>query len=112
MYQDLKQINRRFSVAPMLDWTDRHCRYFYRLMSKEALLYTEMVTTGALIHGNQHRFLQFNAEEHPLALQLGGSNPADLALCAKMAADYGYDEVNLNVGCPSDRVQNGMFGAC
>ncbi len=96
----------------MLDWTDRHCRYFYRLMSKQALLYTEMVTTAALIHGNQHRFLQFNAEEHPLALQLGGSKSADLALCAKMAQDYGYDEVNLNVGCPSDRVQNGLFGAC
>ncbi|MCK5871235.1 MAG: tRNA dihydrouridine(20/20a) synthase DusA, partial [Methylococcales bacterium] len=96
----------------MLDWTDRHCRYFYRLMSKQALLYTEMVTTGALIQGNQSRFLQFNHEEHPLALQLGGSKPADLALCAKMAQDYGYDEVNLNVGCPSDRVQNGLFGAC
>lgn len=96
----------------MLDWTDRHCRYFYRLMSKQALLYTEMVTTGALIQGNQPRFLQFNHEEHPLALQLGGSKPADLALCAKMAQDYGYDEVNLNVGCPSDRVQNGLFGAC
>ncbi len=106
------KINRRFSVAPMLDWTDRHCRYFYRLLSSQALLYTEMVTTGALIHGDQQRFLHFNAEEHPLALQLGGSNPVDLALCAKMAADYGYDEVNLNVGCPSDRVQHGMFGAC
>lgn len=96
----------------MLDWTDRHCRYFYRLMSKQALLYTEMVTTGALIQGDQPRFLQFNHEEHPLALQLGGSKPTDLALCAKMAQDYGYDEVNLNVGCPSDRVQNGLFGAC
>ncbi|MCK4492576.1 MAG: tRNA dihydrouridine(20/20a) synthase DusA [Methylococcales bacterium] len=96
----------------MLDWTDRHCRYFYRLMSKQALLYTEMVTTGALIHGDKQHFLQFNAEEHPLALQLGGSKPTDLALCAKMAQDYGYDEVNLNVGCPSDRVQNGLFGAC
>ena len=105
-------INRLFSVAPMLDWTDRHCRYFYRLMSKHALLYSEMVTTGALIYGDNHRFLQFNPEEHPLALQLGGSNPNDLALCAKMAQDYGYNEVNLNVGCPSDRVQNGMFGAC
>lgn len=102
----------KFSVAPMLDWTDRHCRYFHRLMSRHALLYTEMVTTGALIHGDQHRFLQFNAAEHPLALQLGGSNPRELAICAKMAEDYGYDEVNLNVGCPSDRVQNGRFGAC
>jgi tRNA-dihydrouridine synthase A len=108
----MNKINRLFSVAPMLDWTDRHCRYFYRLMSKQALLYTEMVTTGALIYGDQQRFLQFNHEEHPLALQLGGSKPADLALCAKMAQDYGYDEVNLNVGCPSDRVQNGLFGAC
>ncbi len=96
----------------MLDWTDRHCRYFYRLLSKKALLYTEMVTTGALIHANQHRFLAFNPEENPLALQLGGSTPQDLALCARMAQDYGYDEVNLNIGCPSDRVQNGQFGAC
>jgi tRNA-dihydrouridine synthase A len=101
-----------FSVAPMLDWTDRHCRYFYRLMSKHALLYTEMVTTGALIHADAHRFLLFNAEEQPLALQLGGSNPEALALCSKMAENYGYDEINLNVGCPSDRVQNGQFGAC
>jgi tRNA-dihydrouridine synthase A len=96
----------------MLDWTDRHCRYFHRLLSKNALLYTEMVTTGALIHGNTQRFLQFNAEEHPVALQLGGSNPNDLAICARMAEESGYDEVNLNVGCPSDRVQNGKFGAC
>lgn len=105
-------INRAFCVAPMMDWTDRHCRYFHRLISQHALLYTEMVTTGALIHGDRHRFLQFNPEEHPLALQLGGSNPQDLATCAKMAEDYGYDEVNLNVGCPSERVQNGRFGAC
>ena len=102
----------RFSVAPMMDWTDRHCRFFHRLLSRHALLYTEMVTTGALIHGNRHRFLQFNDAEHPLALQLGGSNPYDLAICSKMAEDYGYDEVNLNVGCPSDRVQSGRFGAC
>jgi len=108
----MNKINRLFSVAPMLDRTDRHCRYFYRLMSKQALLYTEMVTTGALIHGDKQRFLQFNAEENPLALQLGGSKPTDLAHCAKMAQDYGYNEVNLNVGCPSDRVQNGLFGAC
>jgi tRNA-dihydrouridine synthase A len=102
----------RFSVAPMLDWTDRHCRFFHRLLSKQALLYTEMVTTGALLHGDRQRFLQFDPREHPLALQLGGSGPADLAVCAKMAEDFGYDEVNLNVGCPSDRVQNGRFGAC
>ena len=101
----------RFSVAPMLDWTDRHCRYFHRLMSKEALLYTEMVTTGAIIHGKGD-FLAYNEEEHPLALQLGGSNPVDLAHCAKLAQERGYNEINLNVGCPSDRVQNGMFGAC
>ena len=105
-------LNRKFSVAPMLDWTDRHCRYFHRLLSQNALLYTEMVTTGALIHGDKHRFLQFNAAENPVAFQLGGSNPKDLALCAKMVEEYGYDEINLNVGCPSDRVQNGSFGAC
>ncbi len=102
----------RFCVAPMMDWTDRHCRYFHRLLTRQALLYTEMVTTGALLHGDRPHFLAFNPEEHPLALQLGGSHPRDLAVCAKMAEDYGYDEVNLNVGCPSDRVQNGRFGAC
>lgn len=102
----------RFCVAPMMDWTDRHCRYFHRLITKQALLYTEMVTTGALIHGDQYRFLQFNNEEHPLAFQLGGSNPRELALCATLVEEHGYDEVNLNVGCPSDRVQNGRFGAC
>lgn len=96
----------------MMDWSDHHCRYFWRLLSKGALLYTEMVTSGALIHGDRERFLHFNAEEHPVALQLGGSNPADLAQCAKWADDWGYDEVNLNCGCPSDRVQSGMFGAC
>lgn len=112
MCHQVSSIKRLFSVAPMLDYTDRHCRYFYRLMSKHALLYTEMVTTGALIHGNQHRVLQFNPKEHPLALQLGGSNPTDLARCAKMAHDYGYDEINLNLGCPSNRVQQGLFGAC
>jgi tRNA-dihydrouridine synthase A len=107
-----KALSRKFCVAPMLDWTDRHCRFFHRLISQHALLYTEMVTTGALIHGDHHRFLQFNAAENPLAFQLGGSNPHDLAICARMVEDYGYDEVNLNVGCPSDRVQNGRFGAC
>jgi len=96
----------------MLDWTDTHCRYFYRLLSKRALLYTEMVTTGALIHGDKERFLHFNSEENPVAFQLGGSVPDDLALCAQWIEQAGYDEVNLNVGCPSDRVQNGMFGAC
>ncbi|MFM2667187.1 tRNA dihydrouridine(20/20a) synthase DusA [Vibrio mediterranei] len=101
----------RLSVAPMLDWTDRHCRYFHRLLSSQTLLYTEMVTTGAIIHGKGD-FLAYNEEEHPVALQLGGSNPADLATCAKLAAERGYDEINLNVGCPSDRVQNGRFGAC
>lgn len=105
-------IDRRLSVAPMLDWTDRHCRYFHRLLAPDALLYTEMVTTGALIHGDRERHLAYNKEEHPLALQLGGSDPADLATCAKMAEEAGYDEVNLNVGCPSDRVQRGRFGAC
>ncbi len=102
----------RFCVAPMMDWTDRHCRYFHRLLTDRALLYTEMVTTGALIHGDRHRFLQFSEREQPVALQLGGSHPLELAVCAKMAEDYGYCEVNLNVGCPSDRVQNGRFGAC
>lgn len=106
-----KPINRRFSVAPMLDWTDRHCRYFYRTMSKHAVLYTEMVTTGAIIHGKAD-YLQFNDAEQPVALQLGGSDPEALATCAKLAQERGYDEINLNVGCPSDRVQNGMFGAC
>ena len=96
----------------MLDWTDRHCRYFHRLLAPDALLYTEMVTTGALIHGDRERHLIYNVEEHPLALQLGGSDPADLSACAKMAEDAGFDEVNLNVGCPSDRVQKGKFGAC
>ena len=105
-------INRAFSVAPMIDWTDRHERYFLRLISKHAVLYTEMLTTGALLHGQCERFLKFDATEHPLALQLGGSDPHELAACAKMGANFGYDEINLNVGCPSDRVQSGRFGAC
>ena len=105
-------LSRRFSVAPMMDWTDRHCRFFLRLLSKNALLYTEMVTTGALLNGDHERFLRHNEAEHPLALQLGGSVPLDLAACARMAQEHGYDEVNLNVGCPSDRVQNNMIGAC
>ncbi|AIW20131.1 tRNA dihydrouridine(20/20a) synthase DusA [Vibrio coralliilyticus] len=106
-----KYASNRFSIAPMLDWTDRHCRYFHRLLTSETLLYTEMVTTGAIIHGKGD-FLAYNQEEHPVALQLGGSNPQDLATCAKLAQERGYDEINLNVGCPSDRVQNGRFGAC
>lgn len=105
-------INRTFSTAPMMDWSDRHCRAFWRQLSKNALLYTEMVTTGALIHGQRERFLQYNECEHPIALQLGGSDPQQLAQCAALAEQWGYDEVNLNVGCPSDRVQNNMIGAC
>ena len=100
------------SVAPMLDWTDRHCRYFHRLLTRQSLLYTEMVTTGALLHGDVARHLRFNAEEHPVALQLGGSEPADLARCAALGEEWGYDEINLNCGCPSERVQRGAFGAC
>jgi tRNA-dihydrouridine synthase A len=104
-------LNRKFSIAPMLDWTDRHCRYFLRLLSKHSLLYTEMVTTGAIIYGKGD-YLGFNQEEHPVALQLGGSNPEHMAKCAVLAQERGYDEVNINVGCPSDRVKNGSFGAC
>ncbi len=103
--------SHRFCVAPMMDWSDRHCRYLWRLISQHALLYTEMVTTGALLHGDQERFLHYHPSEHPLALQLGGSNPAELAQCSKLAQQWGYDEVNLNCGCPSDRVQNNMIGA-
>ena len=96
----------------MLDWTDRHCRYFHRLMTKETLLYTEMVTTGAILHGDRQRLLGFSDVEHPVAVQLGGSDPHALATSAKICEDFGYDEINLNVGCPSDRVQSGRFGAC
>jgi len=96
----------------MMDWTDRHCRVFHRLMSRHALLYTEMLTTGAIIHGDRARLLGFDASEHPVALQLGGSDPRDLAAAAKIGEDFGYDEINLNVGCPSDRVKDGRFGAC
>jgi len=102
----------RVSVAPMMDWTDRHCRYFHRLLSRHVLLYTEMVTTGALVHGDVPRHLDFNAEEHPVALQLGGSDPADLAHSARLGQQWGYQEINLNCGCPSERVQRGAFGAC
>ncbi|MGQ7792820.1 tRNA dihydrouridine(20/20a) synthase DusA [Faunimonas sp. B44] len=102
----------RFAVAPMMDWTDRHCRYFHRGLTRRALLYTEMVTAEAVLHGDRARLLGFDAAEHPLALQLGGSDPARLAAAARIGADLGYDEINLNVGCPSDRVQSGTFGAC
>src|SRR5579872_6368182 len=102
----------KFSVAPMMEWTDRHCRYFHRLLTRRALLYTEMLTTGAVLYGDRSRLLRFEAAEHPLALQLGGADPRSLAACARIGADAGYDEINLNVGCPSDRVQDGRFGAC
>ena len=102
----------RFSIAPMMDWTDRHCRFFHRLLSRRARLYTEMVTAGAVLHGPREKLLGFSPEEHPVALQIGGSEPADLAEAARIGADLGYDEINLNVGCPSNRVQDGRFGAC
>ncbi len=102
----------RLCVAPMMEWTDRHCRYFHRLLTRRARLYTEMVTTGALLHGDQPRHLDFNAQEHPVALQLGGSEPTELAACARLGERWGYDEINLNCGCPSPRVQRGSFGAC
>jgi tRNA-dihydrouridine synthase A len=104
--------NWKFMVAPMMDWTDRHCRFFHRVLSRHALLYTEMVTTGAVIHGDRARLLGHAQEEHPVAVQLGGSDPAALAAAARICAELGYDEINLNVGCPSDRVQEGRFGAC
>ncbi len=104
-------VNRRFSVAPMMDWTDRYCRYFHRLLSRNTLLYTEMVTTGALIYGDAERHLQYHGIEHPIALQLGGSDPKELAQSVTIANTYQYDEINLNCGCPSDRVQSGKFGA-
>ncbi len=102
----------KFSVAPMMDWTDKHCRYFHRLLSKHTQLWTEMVTAKAIIHGDKNRLLDFDAKEHPLVLQLGGSDANEMAIAAKVAQDWGYDEVNINVGCPSDRVQSGSFGAC
>jgi tRNA-dihydrouridine synthase A len=102
----------RFCVAPMMEWTDRHCRYFHRRLTRRALLYTEMITTAAVLHGDRARLLRYDAEEHPLAVQLGGSDAAALAACARICADAGFDEINLNVGCPSDRVQDGRFGAC
>jgi len=109
---EMNGLRWKFSTAPMMDWTDRHCRVFHRLMSRRARLYTEMLTTGAIIHGDRGRLLGFDPSEHPVALQLGGSEPADLATAAKIGEDFGYDEINLNVGCPSDRVKDGRFGAC
>ncbi len=112
MSEQKNKLDRRISVAPMMGWTDRHDRYFLRLISPNALLYTVMLTTGALVHGKKLEILEYNPEEHPVALQLGGSDPKDLAHCAMLADRYHYDEVNLNCGCPSERVQNGKFGAC
>ena len=111
-YINQQLMMHRVCVAPMMDWTDRHCRYFHRLLTRRAMLYTEMVTTGALLHGDVPRHLRFNDEEHPLALQLGGSEPGELAHCARLGEEWGYDEINLNCGCPSERVQRGAFGAC
>jgi tRNA-dihydrouridine synthase A len=102
----------RFSIAPMMDWTDRHCRFFHRLLTRRTLIYTEMITTGAVLHGDRARLLAFDPAEHPVAVQLGGSDPAALAQSARICADLGFDEINLNVGCPSDRVREGRFGAC
>jgi tRNA-dihydrouridine synthase A len=105
-------LSHRFCIAPMMDWTDRHCRFLHRLLTRRALIYTEMITTSAVLHGDRARLLAFDPAEHPVAVQLGGSDPAALAQSARICADLGYDEINLNVGCPSDRVQNGRFGAC
>jgi tRNA-dihydrouridine synthase A len=107
-----KTLSRRFCIAPMMEWTDRHCRFFHRLLTRRALIYTEMITTGAVLHGDRARLLGFDPAEHPVALQLGGCDPAALAQSARIGEDFGYDEINLNVGCPSDRVQEGRFGAC
>lgn len=112
MTRTISPTHRFVSIAPMMDWTDRHFRYLVRLLSQNVLLYTEMVVTGAILYGDRDRFLKFNSEEHPVAVQLGGSNAQELAQCAQICQEYGYDEVNLNVGCPSDRVQSGRFGAC
>lgn len=108
----LKDDRKIFAIAPMIDWTDRHCRYFHRQLTGHALLYTEMVVADAIIHGPRERLLSFSPQEHPVALQLGGSDPAKLTEAVRIASDFGYDEINLNVGCPSDRVQSGIFGAC
>ena len=111
-FNENNMLDHRFAVAPMMDWTDRHCRVFHRLMTRRARLYTEMLTTGAIIHGDRRRLLGFDASEHPVALQLGGSDSRDLVTAAKIGEEFGYDEINLNVGCPSDRVKDGRFGAC
>src|SRR3979490_2034911 len=111
-YNENNMLDHRFSIAPMMDWADRHCRVFHRLMTRRARLYTEMLTTGAILHGDRKRLLGFDASEHPVALQLGGSDPRDLATAAEIGEGFGYDEINLNVGCPSDRVKDGRFGAC
>src|ERR1700681_2099698 len=111
-HKPLKSDSHRFCVAPMMEWTDRHCRYFLRLLSRRTFLYTEMVTAKAVLHGDRARLLRFDPAEHPVGLQLGGSDPDKLAAASRIGADYGYDEINLNVGCPSDRVQSGRFGAC
>jgi tRNA-dihydrouridine synthase A len=110
--KSIESRSHRFCVAPMMEWTDRHCRFFHRLLTRRALLYTEMLTTGAVLRGDRARLLRFDPAEHPLALQLGGSDPQALAACARIGADLGFDEINLNVGCPSDRVQDGRIGAC
>jgi tRNA-dihydrouridine synthase A len=108
----MSDLSHRFCIAPMMDWTDRHCRFFHRLLTRRTLIYTEMITTGAVLHGDRARLLAFDPAEHPVAVQLGGSDTAALAQSARICADLGYDEINLNVGCPSDRVQDGRFGAC
>src|SRR5438067_13850276 len=108
---NINMLSHRFCIAPMMDWTDRHCRVFHSHLSRRALLYTEMLTTGAVIRGDQERLLGFDALEHPVALQLGGSDPRQLAEAARIGQDFGYDEINLNVGCPSDRGKDGRFGA-
>ena len=105
-------LDHRLCTAPMMDWSDRHCRFFFRQLSPHAVVYSEMVTSGALVHGDVERHLRFDPAEHPVALQLGGSDAADLAHCARLGERYGYDEINLNCGCPSERVQHGAFGAC
>jgi tRNA-dihydrouridine synthase A len=108
----MSNLDHRFAIAPMMEWTDRHCRFFHRLLTRRARIYTEMITTAAVLHGNRARLLAIDPAEHPVGLQLGGCNPQQLAQCAAIAADFGFDEINLNVGCPSDRVQEGRFGAC
>jgi tRNA-dihydrouridine synthase A len=111
-FTQVSVLKRQFAIAPMMEWTDRHCRFFHRLLTRRALIYTEMVTTGAVLRGDRERLIGFDPAEHPVALQLGGSDPAALASCARIGADFGYDEINLNIGCPSERVQEGRFGAC